>query len=118
MIINKYGVYGRDTPGIYKWCGKEIVLSEDGIIRFEKESVFSGGSFDITKCVENMLRYSMCSIEEVIRMASTNPARLYGLFDRGELKQGKRADLILFEIKDNKLIIQKTFVAGEEVKKP
>ena len=50
-------------------------------------------------------------------MASKNPAKLYGLSDRGEIKAGKRADLILFEIKEYKIKIHKVLVAGKEVGK-
>jgi len=48
-------------------------------------------------------------------MASTNPAKLYGLTDRGSIEPGKRADLILFELGDSELTIRKTWVAGNLV---
>jgi N-acetylglucosamine-6-phosphate deacetylase len=56
-----------------------------------------------------------CSLAEAIQMASTNAARLYGLDDRGELKPGMRADIILFTMEDFKMDIKKTIVAGETV---
>ena len=54
-------------------------------------------------------------IADAIRMASTNPAKLYGLKDRGSIEVGRRADLILFKLVNNKIEIQKTVVAGKEV---
>jgi len=48
-------------------------------------------------------------------MASTNPARMFSLKELGEIEQGKKADLILFQLVDNKVIIQKTFVSGQLV---
>jgi len=56
-----------------------------------------------------------CSLADAIRMASTNPAKLYGLKDRGSIEVGRRADLILFKLVNNKIEIQKTVVAGKEV---
>ena len=48
-------------------------------------------------------------------MASTNPAKLMGLSEVGEIKEGKRADLILFSIESGEMVIQKTIVAGKVV---
>jgi N-acetylglucosamine-6-phosphate deacetylase len=48
-------------------------------------------------------------------MASTNPAALYGLKDRGRIKPGMRADLILFSMDNFRLKILKTIVDGEIV---
>jgi N-acetylglucosamine-6-phosphate deacetylase len=48
-------------------------------------------------------------------MASTNPARLYHLQDRGEIKPGMRADLVLFRMDDFKVQVEKTLVNGEVV---
>jgi N-acetylglucosamine-6-phosphate deacetylase len=56
-----------------------------------------------------------CSLADAIRMASENPARLYGWDDRGTLSPGKRADLILFDIGERELNIRKTYVAGDLV---
>ena len=41
-----------------------------------------------------MMRSIGFSDEDVAKMASTNPAKLLGLDDRGSIKVGKRADLV------------------------
>jgi N-acetylglucosamine-6-phosphate deacetylase len=48
-------------------------------------------------------------------MASTNPAVLYGLSDRGVIEEGKRADLILFRMVKSEMVIEKTYVLGNLV---
>jgi N-acetylglucosamine-6-phosphate deacetylase len=48
-------------------------------------------------------------------MASSNPAKLLGFQDRGELAVDKRADLILFTIENGKMLVNKTILAGEVV---
>jgi N-acetylglucosamine-6-phosphate deacetylase len=58
-----------------------------------------------------------CSLKQAIRMASTNPAVLFGLNDRGKIKPGMRADLFLFTLNNNKIEILKTIVTGEVVYK-
>ena len=62
-----------------------------------------------------VMMFTECSLQGAIKLASTNPARLMGLEDRGEVAVGKRADLILFTIEDGEMIIQKTMVAGKVV---
>jgi N-acetylglucosamine-6-phosphate deacetylase len=58
-----------------------------------------------------------CSLADAVQMASTNPARLYNLNDRGTLEPGKRADIVLFTLEDFKVDIQETWVMGEMVYK-
>jgi len=102
-------------PGKYTWDGKEVVLSCDGSIKYTRENVFAGASLPLTTGIDNMMRFSGCSLREAIDMASGNPARLYGLQDRGSIEPGQRADLILFQIIDKKLHIKQTISQGEVV---
>lgn len=101
-------------PGVYTRWEREVVLTPD-VVKFPAENVLAGAASPIRKCVENMMKYTQCSLSEAIQMASTNPARLMGLTDLGEISEGKRADLILFTIEDGKLVIQQTIVAGKVV---
>jgi len=64
-----------------------------------------------------MMRFTGCSLESAINMASRNPARLMGLEDIGAIQVGKRADLILFTLEDSEIKIHQTFVNGELVYK-
>lgn len=48
-------------------------------------------------------------------MTSYNPAKLYGLDDRGEIATGKRADIILFKMENDEMVIKKTYVKGNLV---
>jgi N-acetylglucosamine-6-phosphate deacetylase len=84
-------------------------------LRYPAQNVLYGSASPITKGVGHLMKVTGCSLAEAIQMASTNPARLYGLTDRGEIQPGKRADLILFTIDDFKLKIKTTIVAGKTV---
>jgi N-acetylglucosamine-6-phosphate deacetylase len=65
--------------------------------------------------IGNVMKITGCDLATAIKMASTNPARIYGLDDRGKLEQCMRADLILFTLDDFTVNIKKTIVAGEIV---
>ncbi len=102
-------------PGKYVWDGKDVVLTDDGIILYAKENCFAGASLPQIVGVNNMMKFTGCSIEEAIDMTTKNPSRLYGLNDRGEIAVNKRADFILFTIEDDQIVIKETIVGGETV---
>jgi N-acetylglucosamine-6-phosphate deacetylase len=101
-------------PGEYQRWGGTVVLTPD-VVKFPAENVLAGAASPISKCVGNMMRFTGCSLESAINMASRNPARLIGLDDIGEIKVGKRADLIFFTLDDSNVNIHKTMLNGKVV---
>ena len=103
-------------PGEYtNEDGETIELMESGLLRYPAQNVLYGSATPITRGVVHIMNVTGCTLAEAIRMGSTNPAKLYGLDDRGEITPGKRADLILFTIGERELEIKKTYVAGKLV---
>lgn len=103
-------------PGNYKnEEGETIELTKEGMLRYPAQNVLYGSASPISKGVTHIMKVTGCTLGEAIQMASANPAKLYGLTDRGSIEPGKRADLILFESGDSELIIRKTWVAGNLV---
>lgn len=101
-------------PGDYVQGEKLITLTSD-VAKYPLENVLAGAVHPISTGVLNMMNLTGCTLGDAIRMASTNAAMALGLIDIGELKEGKRADLIVFKIEDNKIIIKKTIIAGKTV---
>ena len=102
-------------PGEYIRREKRLVLTPDNVVKFPAENVLAGAASPISICVGNIMKFTGCSLANAIKMASTNPAKLLCLDDLGEIRAGKRADLIMFRIEDNKMVIIKTIVAGKAV---
>ncbi|BBE20212.1 N-acetylglucosamine-6-phosphate deacetylase [Aquipluma nitroreducens] len=101
-------------PGEYTRWERTVVLTPD-VVKFPAENVLAGAASPITAGVSNMMNFTQCSLADAIQMASTNPARLIGLKNLGEIKPGMRADLIVFKMENSKIVIQKTIVAGKVV---
>ena len=101
-------------PGEYI-RGERTVLLPPDVVKFPAENVLAGAASPITKCVANMIKFTQCSLKDAIQMASTNPAKLFHLNELGEITQGKRADLIVFTIENEEIVILKTIVAGKIV---
>jgi N-acetylglucosamine-6-phosphate deacetylase len=100
-------------PGQYKSEEDEIIeLTPEGMLRYPGQNVLYGSASPISKGVAHIMEVTGCTLGDAIRMASTNPAKLYGMTDRGSIEPGKRADLILFSIGEKELNIAKTYVGG------
>ena len=101
-------------PGEYTRWERTVLLTPD-VVKFPAENVLAGAASPISSCVGNMMKFTGCGLANAIQMASTNPARLMGLDDLGEISKGKRADLILFTLENGEMVIQQTMVAGKVV---
>lgn len=95
--------------------GDAIEITPEGMLINLAQNGLYGSASSIINGVGNVMKVTGCGMAEAIQMASTNPARLYDLTDRGEIKPGMRADLILFTLDDFKIKIYKTIVAGQAV---
>ncbi len=116
IVTSDVTKYAAMKPGIYKNIdGDDIELTVDGKVQYPAQKVLAGSASAINKGVAHIMEVTGCSLADAIQMASTNPAKLYGLTDRGTLEKGKRADLILFTIGDTELKIFKTYVKGKLV---
>ena len=116
ILISDVTNYAGLTPGEYITSeGDTVELTPEGMMIYPAQKVLYGSASPLTKGVGHIMEVTGCSLRQAIRMASTNPAILYGLTDRGKIKPGMRADLILFTLNNYKIEILKTVVAGEVV---
>ncbi|CAM4400922.1 N-acetylglucosamine-6-phosphate deacetylase [Zobellia nedashkovskayae] len=101
-------------PGEYIRGERKLLLTPN-VVKLPKENVLAGAASPISKCLGVMMEYTQCSLADAILMASTNPAKMFSMKDLGTLEKGKKADLILFTINNNELVIEKTYVSGKLV---
>jgi N-acetylglucosamine-6-phosphate deacetylase len=92
-----------------------VLLTPEGKLRLPEQDVLAGASFSIRKGIGNMMKFTGCTLEDAIQMASTNQARMFGWKDRGSIEVGKRADLVLFTIVNSEVIVEKTIIDGAVV---
>lgn len=71
----------------------------------------SGSKLTLNVACRNYMKHTGASIVDAFKVASYNPAKVVGLTDRGEIREGLRADLVFVDIKMN----VKTVIFGGEV---
>lgn len=101
-------------PGEYT-RGERTLLLTPNVVKLPKENVLAGAASPISKCVGKVMEYTGCSLKDAIHMASTNPAEFFALKELGAIEKGKRADLVLFTMENNEMLIERTYVGGELV---
>jgi N-acyl-D-aspartate/D-glutamate deacylase len=57
-----------------------------------------GARYPTELLAEGVRRFGALSIEEAVRMLTDEPARLFGLRDRGRLEPGMHADVVVFDL--------------------
>lgn len=87
-------------------------IIEDGVAKLPDRSVFAGSVCTTDRLVRNMIQLAEVSVLDAVRMASANPARICKLRDRGHLREGNFADIVVF---DEDINVSLTMVNGRVV---
>lgn len=116
ILTSDVTMFAGMPPGIYKnEADEDIELAPDGLLHYPAQGVLYGSACPLNTGLGHIMKVTGCPLSEAIQMASTNPARLYGLNDRGTIELGKRADLIVFTMENTVMKICKTYVSGKLV---
>lgn len=103
---------GGQGDGEYELGGQKVIV-KNGIAHLE-DGTLAGSTITLSEGVKVMVEKVGLSLEEAVRMVSLNPARTLGLYDRGVLEHGKRADIVVLDHHYNVLM---TIVKGKVVYK-
>ena len=108
LITDAVSAAGQED-GIYDLAGKQIEMKGGKV--YLEEGTLAGSVITLEKAVKNLVERVNIPVDEAIRMASLNPARVLGLDNRkGILAVGKDADIIVL---DNDYEVCMTIIGGE-----
>ena len=98
-------------PGSYKRAdGQEVKVNENSVRLTETGSI-AGSILTMDQAAKNAYQYFDCSLQEIVRMASYNPAKILNLDrSKGSISAGKDADIIIMNKQFN---IMLTMVQGQ-----
>jgi N-acetylglucosamine-6-phosphate deacetylase len=95
--------------GKYELGGQEVFV-KDGAARLASGQL-AGSTLTLDRAVCNVVKHCDVSITDAVKMASTTPAEIIGLKNKGLIKEGYAADLVIF---DEDINIKHVYIAGEK----
>ncbi|MBO4884658.1 MAG: N-acetylglucosamine-6-phosphate deacetylase [Clostridia bacterium] len=102
---------GGLADGEYTLGGQPIFVK--GIECRLKDGTIAGSVLRLNNAVRNLRAHTSLPLQQIVRMASLNPARAIGAADRkGSLEAGKDADIV---ITDADFQVVRTIIAGDTV---
>ncbi len=80
-------------------CDGPVPPGYEGVddINFDHTGEIAGSKLTLDIACRNMIKHTGASVVNAFQFASYNPAVAVGLFDRGEIAVGKRADLVFVD---------------------
>ncbi|WP_411953945.1 N-acetylglucosamine-6-phosphate deacetylase [Alkalibacillus sp. S2W] len=107
LITDSIRAKGLD-PGTYTLGGQEVTVA-DGQATLS-DGTLAGSVLMMNEAGKRMMDVGGASIHDVIRMASVNPAKQYGVWnEKGSIAVGKDADFVLV---DDQLTVHATYCKG------
>jgi len=97
--------YTSDAPAPEGYDGVDDIL-------FDYAGEIAGTKLTLDIACRNMIKHTGASLVDIFKFASYNPSRAVGLYDRGEIAVGKRADLV---ITDHKMNVNLVMIKGETI---
>lgn len=94
--------------GIYKLGGFEVQVSNG---RCERQGRLAGSVLTLDRAIRNVMTFAGWQLQQAVRLATLNPARLLGISDqRGLIAPGRWADLVVLTPEGS---LVHTIVGGE-----
>lgn len=96
---------GEKTP-------ENLVIIEDGVAKLPDRSRFAGSVVTASMLLRNGVRHYGLSLTDAVKMLTSTPARIMGITDRGIIKAGLLADLIVF---DGEMTVKSVIKNGKQI---
>lgn len=97
MTLITDAMRAKHMPDGVSELGGQVVIVKNGEARLENGTL-AGSVLKMNNAVKNVMKFLNLPLEEVVKLASQNPAKNIGVFDQmGSIKEGKRADFVILD---------------------
>ena len=88
------------TDAAFSWLGSKIprnrIIIEDGVAKLPDRSSFAGSVATTSMLLEKGVNYYGLSVADTVTMLTETPAQILGIENKGQLRQGFAADIVIF----------------------
>lgn len=109
LVTDSLAIAGTDVKAGEMSGTKYIV--EDGVCKLHDRSAFAGSVATADMLIKTMVNGVGCSVPTAVKMMTKVPAQILGI-NKGELAEGKDADIIVF---DDNIDVKEIFLAGKKI---
>lgn len=97
MTLITDAMRAKHMPDGVSELGGQVVIVKNGEARLENGTL-AGSVLKMNNAIKNVMKFLNLPLEEVVKLASQNPAKNLGVFDQmGSIKEGKRADFVILD---------------------
>ncbi|KAK4507792.1 hypothetical protein PRZ48_001527 [Zasmidium cellare] len=102
ILITDAVMFMGMEDGTYEWTNGQRTVKKGLTLQLEETNTLAGSAIDLPSCINNLIRWTGCSVPEALQAVTSTPAALLGLDGiKGGTEPGADADLvILTEEKD------------------
>lgn len=112
IILISDAIRAKGMPdGKYDLSGQEVTVKNNQALL--SGNILAGSVLKMDQAMRNMMQFTGCSLQNVIKMTSENPAKKLNIFDiKGSIAENKDADLVIL---NEKYEVMMTICRGEIV---
>ena len=118
VLVSDSAALAGSPPGRYRTpTGGDVTVESDGRLTLTGTPFLAGSGVALDECLDWTVRHTPVTLADAVAMATANPARLLRLADRGTLRPGAAADLVLLTVdpETGRRSVAATVIAGEVV---
>ena len=104
ILVSDAMAAAGNGDGLYT-IGALPVEVKDGVARLSSNQKLAGSTLTISQAFFNLINHCGLSLNQAVHATSTQPARVFGLQDRGQIAIGMRADLLSYDSKAQSLTV-------------
>lgn len=96
--------------GVYDLGGQNVIVDDSGTACLERNGKLAGSTLRLNQALKNLQNFTQLPLTELLPLVTTQPLKILGINNQGEIAQGQLANLTVL---DQNLNIKGTYYHGK-----